>query len=64
MQYQATTTAEDQPALVPAVDRTRWRHACRELTLKSALQKRAAGVVNGQVAVPAGGQLKVPTPRG
>jgi excisionase family DNA binding protein len=44
MQYQATTVTEDQPALVPEVDRTRWRHACRDLTLKCALQKRAAGV--------------------
>jgi len=44
MQYQATTVAEDQPALVPEVDRARWRHACRDLTLKCALQKRAAGV--------------------
>jgi len=44
MHDQATTPADDQLLLAPAVDRAQWRRACRHVTLRNALRKRADGV--------------------
>ena len=39
-----TTTPESDHPRAPDADRVRWRRACRDLTLRSALRKRADGV--------------------
>ena len=44
MHNQATAPEDDQLRLAPAVDRAQWRRACRDVTLRNALRKRADGV--------------------
>ena len=44
MRDRATTTPESDPERGPDADRVRWRRACRDLTLRNALRKRADGV--------------------
>ena len=43
MHDQVTTPSSDH-SRAPDVDRVRWRRACRDLTLRSALRKRSDGV--------------------
>jgi excisionase family DNA binding protein len=44
MQHQAMTQPADQPRSLSEADRAQWRRAAREITLQSALRKRAEGV--------------------
>lgn len=44
MQDQATTAGSEQLPVRTAVERGKWRSACREVTLQAALRKRVAGV--------------------
>ena len=50
MRNQATTSGDDESAVTGAISRPEWRVRCRDLAMRNALSKRAAGVPTYTVA--------------